>query len=95
MTPAIIGILIGLAVGAFNYWLLRSAVGAAAWQEPSIWRGIGGRMLIRNVANLAALFLVYVLFRNQWVILSTFFGLLVFPAVTVIQTYNEGRARRR
>ncbi|HEY3314704.1 MAG TPA: hypothetical protein VGL40_05400 [Bacillota bacterium] len=104
MTGPLVGLTLGLVVGAFNWWLLRGATPAVTdkaggtGQSPPgrapAMRGLGWRMVLRNVSNLAALLLVYTLFRDQWAILAALFGLLVFPTVTVIQLYYGGGARR-
>ncbi len=112
MKAAIIGIVIGLAAGAFNYWLLRTGLprpserppeasgpaGPTGSRESGRQAGVPGlarRMLLRTFANLGALFVAFIFLRDQWAILGTLFGLLIFPTVTVMQLYYEGRARRR
>lgn len=90
MISVLTGLAVGLAVGAFNFWLIRGASRGGA----ASLKSLGWRMVVRNLANVAALFVVYMIFRDQWAILTTLFGLLIFPTVTVIQLYFEGRARR-
>lgn len=103
---AVLGVAIGLFVGAFNYWLLRADMpsrsgvprSGAGPADPvglgarrSNGRGLARRMLLRTLTNLGALFATFILLRDEWAILGTLFGLLVFPTVTVLQLYYEGR----
>ncbi|MHB0885864.1 MAG: hypothetical protein ACYC6V_01560 [Bacillota bacterium] len=98
MSSALIAALIGLAAGGLNYWLLRGVMPgskAASGGDRAGLQGLTGRLAIRVIVDLGALFLVFAFFRDQWAILGALLGLMVFPTVTVAKLYSEGRARRK